>query len=137
MRFWKWASRVATVLVVATTFGIAGAQQVPDQVDQAQNELPDTWFVELSSPPSADGTDSATLNNDLNAFRTAAAAAGIVYTERQSFQTLWNGVSINASSSQLGKLKSLPGVKAVYPVRLVSFDATRSNNGLRSRRRVG
>lgn len=130
MRFWKLASRVATVLVVATTFGIASAQQVPDQVDQSQNELPDTWFVQLSSPPSADGTDAATLNNDLNAFRAAAAAAGIVYSERMSFQTLWNGVSVNASSSQIAKLKSLPGVTAIYPVRKVYLDAKADSSGV-------
>jgi minor extracellular serine protease Vpr len=129
-RFWKLAAGVATVVVFAASFGFAGAQQVPDQVDQAQNELPDTWFVELSSPPSADGTDDATLNNELNAFRAAAAAAGIVYTERQSFNTLWNGVSISANSAQVGKLQSLPGVKAVFPVRQVFIDATRSDSGI-------
>ena len=128
---WGRMIGVAAALALATSFSaISGAQQASNAVARSANELPDTWFVQFSSPPSADGTDSATLNKDLTAFRAAAATAGIVYTERQSFQTLWNGVSVNASSSEIAKVKSLPGVTAIYPVRKVYLDASRDSSGI-------
>src|SRR5918994_1340650 len=57
-------------------------------------------------------------------FRAAAKAAGITYTERAAFQELWNGVSIAADASQLGKLEGLGTVKAVYPNLTVSLPAS-------------
>jgi minor extracellular serine protease Vpr len=80
------------------------------------DETPQLWFVEMPSPPTADGSSLSTVRKEKNDFRAAARAAGLKYTERYAFDTLWNGLSIRINAGQLAKLASLPGVKNVYPV---------------------
>jgi minor extracellular serine protease Vpr len=92
----------------------------PDMID----ETPQAWFVELSSAPVADGGRIANTQRDKTNFRAAAAAAGVQYTERMAFDTLWNGLSINVAPSQLPKIARLSGVKAVYPVEVISIPET-------------
>jgi minor extracellular serine protease Vpr len=92
----------------------------PDMID----ETPQAWFVELSSAPVADGGRIANTQRDKTNFRAAAAAAGVQYTERMAFDTLWNGLSINVAPSQLPKIARLNGVKAVYPVEVISIPET-------------
>jgi minor extracellular serine protease Vpr len=74
------------------------------------------WFVELASPPTVDGTPEAKVKQEKQQFRDEARRRGLEYTERFAFDTLWNGLSIAASDAQLDTLRSIPGVKAIYPV---------------------
>ncbi len=80
------------------------------------DETPSHWFVELSSPPAADGTGQAILKAEKAAFRKAAKSAGLKYTERYAFDTLWNGLSISIQPGERAKLNLIPGVKNIYPV---------------------
>ncbi|MCU0256730.1 MAG: S8 family serine peptidase, partial [Vicinamibacterales bacterium] len=86
----------------------------------AQDESTDLWFVELASPPTADGTSPATVRTEKVAFRKAAAQAGLRYAERYAFDGLFNGLSIRVDRTQLATLSRLPGVKAIYPVAVVA-----------------
>jgi minor extracellular serine protease Vpr len=79
------------------------------------NETPSLWFVELAGKPVADGGSARTLKSEKQAFRAEAAKAGLKFTERYAFDTLWNGLSIQIEPGQLGLLARLPGVKAIYP----------------------
>ncbi len=88
------------------------------------DETPGRWFVELTSPPTADGSSLTVVQNEKAAFRAEARKARLNYTERYAFDTLWNGLSIDVAASQLGTLRRLPGVKAVYPVYTVSIPDT-------------
>lgn len=72
------------------------------------------WFVEFSSPPIADGGSRSGILREQSDFR--AAAAGIRYSERKAFQTLWNGLSLTVHPGDLAKLMRLPGVREIYPV---------------------
>ncbi len=83
------------------------------------NESQTLWFVEMPSPPTADGTSVSKVKAEKNAFRANAARAGLVFTERYAFDTLWNGLSIQIDPSQLAKLARIPGVNAIYPVEAV------------------
>lgn len=87
----------------------------------AVNDTPTGWFVELSSAPAAEGTSITTLRNEKNAFRKAARQAGVNFTERYAFDTLWNGISIKIAPSQLASLARVSGVKALYPIEKVSI----------------
>jgi hypothetical protein len=98
-------------------------------VGGAANETATNWFVELSSPPAVQGTSKAKLKAEHDSFKANAAADGVKYTERYSYDSLWNGVSVKASTSQAAALESVPGVKAVYPVHTVSLPEWRSENG--------
>ena len=122
------------VLVIALAVPAAaqdGVQPVfpltpPPTADTGQmiDETPSLWFVELASPPAADGTKIQTLKNEKAAFRAAAKNAGLVYTERYAFDTLWNGLSIAIAPSQLAKLTRIAGVKAIYPVDIIAIPKT-------------
>jgi minor extracellular serine protease Vpr len=88
------------------------------------DETPAYWFVELAGKPTADGGSQASLKKEQDAFRKEAKKAGLTYKERFAFTTLWNGLSIQAGASQFGKISSLAGVKAVYPVETIPMPAT-------------
>jgi subtilisin family serine protease len=60
-----------------------------------------------------------TLTAEKNAFRANAKRAGLVYTERYTYDTLFNGFSISIEGSELGKLAGIPGVKNIYPVQTI------------------
>jgi subtilisin family serine protease len=119
----------AAVLAVGVLVGpgLAGAAQplTPDHPAAAAagggNDTPTAWFVELKSPPAVKGTSAAALKSEHDAFKANAAAAGVNYTERYSFSTLWNGFSLRVPLSQVGPLSTVPGVKAIYPVQPVSI----------------
>jgi minor extracellular serine protease Vpr len=88
------------------------------------NETPALWFVELTSKPAVDGTPLITLKNEKAAFRATAKKAGLAFTERYAFDTLWNGLSIRINPADLSKLARLPGVKAIYPVETIAIPET-------------
>lgn len=85
-------------------------------VRSGQDEMPDLWFVELGSTPTIDGGDPNQLKKEKDDFRANARAAGLRFTERFAFDTLWHGLSVKVDRSQLTTLKHLEGVKAVYPI---------------------
>ena len=91
------------------------------QLSIAQDESPKRWFVELSGPAVVQGVTPRAVGREQAAFRQAAKAAGISVNEKFQYQTLWNGFSVEASFEDAGKLRAVPGVRAVYPV--VEFDA--------------
>ena len=97
-------------------------QAEPDYT--ANFEGTNLWFVELKSPPLVKGSTMARLNSEKQAFRAAAANAGVVYTERFAFHKLWNGFSVEVDRANLSTLTRLPGVKAVYPVDIVQVPKT-------------
>src|SRR3990172_738490 len=64
------------------------------ETGEMTDETPSRWFVELSSAPTADGTSLTTVKAEKAEFRANAKKAGLVYTERYAFDTLWNGLSV-------------------------------------------
>ena len=77
-------------LALVTTAALVAGVQPPGQGSQADQEgayaqdrlaaeATDLWFVELASPPAADGTSPAVLQAEHAAFRRAAARAGVAY----------------------------------------------------------
>jgi minor extracellular serine protease Vpr len=103
---------------------LAGSPVADGGGEMVQEASSGLWFVELSNAPTADGTSRNAILKEQNAFRNAAGKAGINYTERFAFQTLWNGFSVRVDAADVSKLAALPGVKGVYPVELVSIPET-------------
>src|SRR5204862_4034938 len=99
----------------------AGDASGSGPIGGAANETATAWFVELSSPPAVKGTSKATLKAERDAFKASAAADGVKLAERYSFDSLWNGVSVSVAPSEVATLRSIPGVKAVYPVETLSL----------------
>jgi minor extracellular serine protease Vpr len=85
------------------------------------DETPHLWFVELSSSPTAAGGRLADTRRDKINFRNAARDAGVQYQERIAFDELWNGLSVQATAAEAGKLAQMTGVRAVYPVETIAI----------------
>jgi minor extracellular serine protease Vpr len=117
----------------------AGDGSGSNPIGGAANETATKWFVELSSPPAVKGTSKATLKAERDAFRTNAAAIGVKLTERYSYDSLWNGVSVSVAPSQVATLRSVTGVKAVYPVETLSLPPSERapNNNIDLKNAVG
>lgn len=92
------------------------------------NETPGAWFVELETRPTAQGGKRAAVRSDHAAFRRAARDSGVEYTEREEFDALFNGFSVDMDSSQLGKLQRTEGVKAIYPMVQLSVPEPQSTS---------
>lgn len=112
--------------VVLCAFGIAAAAAYAEPsgpgIDaSAAENVPSAWLVELSGAPSTTKAGRNALAAERNEFRKAAESAGIDLKERYTFETLWNGLSIEASTSDIRKIRALAGVKAVWPV--IAIDA--------------
>jgi minor extracellular serine protease Vpr len=90
----------------------------------AADETASEWFIELASPPAAKGTSRGKLKAERDAFRAAAAQAQVTYQERFAYETLWNGIAVEVSRSELKALARLDGVRAVYPVVSMSVPQT-------------
>jgi minor extracellular serine protease Vpr len=135
--------RLAVTLLCITGLAVApagaGDGSGSGQIGGAANETATKWFVELSSPPAVKGTSKATLKAERDAFKANAAAVGVKLTERYSYDSLWNGVSVSVAPSQVATLRSVTGVKAVYPVETLSLPPSDSagNNNIDLKNAVG
>jgi minor extracellular serine protease Vpr len=116
-------------LAVAPALAGDGGGAAPGSVGGAVNETATSWFVELASPPAVKGTSKAKLKAERDAFKASAAADGIKLSERYSYDSLWNGISVSVAPSQVAALEAVPGVKAIYPVHTVSLPDWSSENG--------
>ncbi|MES1240776.1 MAG: S8 family serine peptidase [Acidobacteriota bacterium] len=130
--------RFLAMSALAALVGAAAAQAQVEQVfplnpppsaenGVATNESPTRWFVELKGKPKADGGSASALASERQAFRNEASGAGVVFTERFAYDNLFNGLSISVPTSQVGKIKSLSTVKAVYPVQSIALPPVDSN----------
>jgi len=86
------------------------------QVSEGAEDRTSAWFVELNGAPRASGGQATNLAAEKKAFRDAAKELGVQMKERFSYDTLFNGLSVEVSGTGLSKLTQLPGVKNVYPV---------------------
>jgi minor extracellular serine protease Vpr len=120
-----------SLLLVAAVAPLGAQDQEPPLVPLSQPpsagtsepliEAADLWFVELTGNPLAAGGNPGALAREKANFRAAASAAGLQYTERFAFDTLWNGFSISMSANQLPRLGRISGVKAIYPVAVIEM----------------
>ncbi len=131
----KWFS---TILIVAMlVFGLVppasageGGPVVPlNPAPSAENgemtdETPRLWFVEMSGSPVADGNTEFAVNSEHQRFRDDAKKENVKYKERFSYNSLWNGFSVSATTAELGKLSRIAGVVAIYPVMVVTAPQT-------------
>jgi subtilisin family serine protease len=106
---------VATIVAMLAATVIPFAQST-QTIPVAESESSSLWFVELSNPPTSEGTAVATLEREEMDFHAAAASARVQYTERKHFRELWNGLTVRASDRNADKLRGLAGVQSVYPV---------------------
>ena len=113
------AGLTALLIGAAST---SAEQLFPDNVpplanQQFVNETPKRWFVELTSAPTADGGSLTTIKQEKSAFRTALKNSKLPVAELKAYDNLFNGFSLSSTAADIARVKRLPGVVAVYPVR--------------------
>lgn len=82
---------------------------------KAEN-VPNRWFVELSSPSESEGTPASTIKHEQNELKDALKGADIDATVTHAYGELWNGVSLSVSDDDVDELAALPEVQSVQPV---------------------
>lgn len=82
---------------------------------KAEN-VPNRWFVELSSPSESEGTPASTIKHEQNELKDALKDADIDATVTHAYGELWNGVSLSVSDDDVDELAALPEVQSVQPV---------------------
>lgn len=110
-------------LLSAVSLAIAQAQETP--LGAQFTETPENWFVEPPRPPLAGGGSPAGVRNDKQSFRAAAQRAGIRFRERFAYDNLFNGLSIEVSRSDLGKLSLFDDVRTIFPAATMAAPETR------------
>lgn len=111
----------ALALLASTEAAMAGPVRPLDParskaVPAAQEERFSAWFVELSEPPRSAGGSAIRLATEKQELRNLAKAQGIKMKVRYSYDSLFNGLSVEVDAAGLAKIARMPGVKAVYPV---------------------
>jgi minor extracellular serine protease Vpr len=119
LRLLAGATVIAVVLAIPSMAAGGATSGSADGVRSSQ-----AYFVQFAGSPSALGGSKAAAKASRDAFYKNAAAMGISATQRQAFDTLWNGVSVNVPAVDAGLLSNVPGVKAVYPVNTIAPQAT-------------
>lgn len=129
-------NRLLLAALTATSVFLSGAGRASDAVihlealhephgmDTATDlviEAPSLWFVELSGKPVAEGRSPAAARSEHQAFRSRAQNAGLRFTERYAYETLFNGFSISMSAADLSRLSLIEGVRAIYPVETIAI----------------
>ena len=109
----SFATGMCGALVLSLGLATANAQESVFMGDAENGNL---WFVELSGAPTADGNSVNSVKAEKAAFKKAAALEGARFRERRSFDTLFNGYSIEIDAVNREKLRQVAGVKALWPV---------------------
>jgi subtilisin family serine protease len=119
-KFWLPVA-LAAIAALLVLPGLAGADSTQSvSATGPDNETATSWFVQLAGAPTAKGGTAKDVKASQDSFYSAAAAMGLKVSPRQSFGTLWNGVSVRVPLQQVSSLWSVPGVTGVYPVRTFS-----------------
>lgn len=123
------ASRsMAFIAILALLLGAVGPVSADDVIevqagtpeaqagDPGEAEAISSWFVELDGAPTVDGGSVLGGEAEKKRFRDEASRRRISYQERYAYSDLFNGFSISAAGDALARLRSIPGVRAIWPV---------------------
>ena len=91
------AAALCSALVLSLGLATASAQEA---LSTSEAENSDLYFVELAGKPVADGNSLASVRAEKSRFMRAAALAGVQFSQRRSYDTLFNGYAVRANASQ-------------------------------------
>lgn len=110
------AAALCSALVLSLGLATAHAQEA---VSRSDAENTDLYFVELLGSPTADGNSLTNVRAEKARFMNAAASAGVEFTVRRGYDTLFNGYAVQANASERSALARIPGVKALWPIEVI------------------
>ncbi|GAA1137813.1 hypothetical protein GCM10009583_04380 [Ornithinicoccus hortensis] len=80
------------------------------------DQVPSAYFIQLRGTPTATGGSAYLSTLQRSSFLSQAAEAGADLTVRQTFDTLWTGLSVDADEADVRLAAQSDAVVAVYPV---------------------
>jgi len=86
--------------------------------------------ADMQSQEESLSTETVEVSSDSNELIDESAQSWFVelqFTERRSFDRLWNGLSIQIDRTQVSALSRIPGVKAIYPVETYTLPSALTN----------
>lgn len=86
--------------------------------------VPGRYFVAVQGKSIARGGSAKAIKNAQANVRASAKAAGIAMKVTKSYDTVWNGFTVDVADEQAPALQAIPGVTAVYPVFTVDRPVT-------------
>jgi minor extracellular serine protease Vpr len=86
------------------------------KVSRTGEERISAWFIELREAPRVIGGEPVRLATEKQTFRRQAREMGVKMKVRFTYDTLFNGYSVEVDERGLAKLAKLPEVKNIYPV---------------------
>ena len=110
------AAALCSALVLSLGLATANAQEA---VSASEAENSDLYFVELTGKPVADGNSLNNVRAEKARFMNAAESAGVEFTVRRGYDTLFNGYAVRVSAAERSALSRVPGVKAVWPIEVI------------------
>ncbi len=120
------AAAMCSALVLSLGLATANAQEA---VSASEAENSDLYFVELVGKPVADGNTLASVRAEKSRFMRAAALSGVQFTQRRSYDTLFNRYAVRATASQRAALARLPGVARIWQVDRISLPDFEMSSG--------
>lgn len=97
-------------------------------VDRPVHTAQDLYFVQLEAEPTSRGGKLDLLRTERARFHHRARIAGVTLQERYAYSRLWNGLSVHMTADQIALLRSVDGVKAIFPVHTVTLDDVPNGN---------
>ena len=97
-------------------------------VDRPAHTAQDLYFVQLEAEPTSRGGKLDLLRAERARFHARARLAGVTLQERYAYSRLWNGLSVHMTADQIALLRSVDGVKAIFPVHTVTLDDVPGSN---------
>jgi minor extracellular serine protease Vpr len=124
---WSFKRAVRAFLLACSAFAVL-ATSVVGATAATSGPKASLWFIELKGAPTADGRSRDAVRAEKAAFKAEAASEKVSYKQRLSFDTLWNGISVEATPESAAALQELDSVKAVTPVRTIQVPRTAAAN---------
>ena len=114
-----WADGDDTFLGTAADFGVSPADVDTQLTSEFASSPTGAWFIEFAPRPTVQGGHASAIQQTQRDFVAEAASVGADLEVRQTFTSLWSGISANSDDADIEVVADLPQVEAVYPVHIV------------------
>ncbi len=111
-------------LGTAADLGVDTPTASPELTSEFASSPTGAWFVELEPRPTTRGGSTASIQRAQRDFVAEAESAGAELDVRQTFSSLWSGLSADMDDDAVEIVSELPQVRAVYPVLPVQVPTT-------------
>ena len=93
-----------------------GGTKIVDGSIEGLTAQPSAYFIQLAAPPVVKGGSADAVTSQTDAFLAHAASVGADLEVRQTYESVWSGLSVSGSRADVELAANSPDVVAVFPV---------------------